>query len=255
MSPTALVQDVLELIIGNLFWERETLKACCVVSKSWVPLARQHLFHTIEFDEHNQGLWAKAFPDPPNSPAHHTRNLTLRGLPTIAATSTQPLAWIRSFCNVLEFKLHWCSVQLFLVPLHGFSPNLKSLSLEGLLAPPQELLDLVCSFPSLKNLELNVSTYHYTLANEWKAPSNSPTLAGTLQLRGKIGYIAGKLSDLPNGLRPVKVTMEGDVESASLMNNLLSKCSDTLESFHIGFRYELGACSSASVVDQTPYRC
>ena len=256
MSPP-LPLEVLDHIFDDLFQEKETLKTCCVLSKSWVPYVRRHLFHTIKFNSHIKPpieLWTNAFPDPSNSPAHHTRALTLEGLPTVAAAVTHSHAYIRTFRYILELKLasmtHEGPVQFSLVPLHGFSPNLKSLSL-NLPAPSQELLDLVCSFPSLENLDLDVrSTNDGTIADEWKAPSNSPTLAGSLELHGKICSIARKLLDLPNGLHPVQIRMVCDAELASLMNDLLLKCSDTLESLYIGFRSRSGVYSSAFIVDQ-----
>ena len=257
MSPPALEPGVLELIIGNLFDERKTLKNCCVVSKSWVPLARQYLFHTIEFDSYKLRLWKKAFPDPSNSPALHTRYLDLSGRRTVIGVGRHADPCIRSFCNVLGLILSFCAgesqVQPLLVPYHGFSPNLKYLSL-NFHAPFQELFDLVCSFPSLEELYLNIrSTDNDTVTDERKAPSNSPTLAGSHELHGEVRSVAWKWPDLPNTLHKVSVTMAGDVKSASLTSDLLSKCSDTLEFLNIRFPTELDACCSAAFTfNQTP---
>ena len=254
-----LIPDVLDLIIDNLSREQKTLQSCCLVSKSWVPHVRRLLFYSIEFTsfsfvERPIGLWTKAFPDPSNSPAHHTRVLLLSDLETVAAVGTHARAWINSFSHILELELATVMdespVQFSLVPLYGLSPTLKSLSLKDIPAPTQELLDLICSFPLLENLLLHRSTGDDTAA-EWEAPSNSPTLAGSLELRGETSSVARKLLQLPNGLHPVKVAMACDVEFASLMSDLLSKCSGTLKVLSIYYQSESsGTYSSAFVAYQ-----
>ena len=44
-----LPPEILDLIIDHLHDEPATLKTCCVVSKSWVPRTRKHLFALVEF--------------------------------------------------------------------------------------------------------------------------------------------------------------------------------------------------------------
>ena len=251
MSPP-LLPEVFNLIVDNLSDEPRTLNACCAVSKSWVPHARRHLFYSIRFSSHIQPIeqWTKVFPDPSNSPAHLTRALCLSGITTVAAAGTHARAWVHTFCHISELKLTavMCegSVQFSLVPLYGLSPTLKSLSLNYLPAPPQELLNLICSFPLLENLFLNIdSRDDDTAVDEWEAPLNSPNLAGSLHLCGRIRPIALKLLDFPNGLHPAKITLVCDVEFASSARGLLLRCSDTLESLYIGYSSESSACSSA----------
>ncbi|KAF9643160.1 hypothetical protein BDM02DRAFT_3081141, partial [Thelephora ganbajun] len=44
-----LPPEILDYIIDLLHDKPETLKQCCLVSKSWVSRTRKHLFADIEF--------------------------------------------------------------------------------------------------------------------------------------------------------------------------------------------------------------
>ncbi|KAF9644347.1 hypothetical protein BDM02DRAFT_3103092, partial [Thelephora ganbajun] len=44
-----LPPETLDYIVDFLHDNRETLEQCCLVSKSWVPRARKHLFADIKF--------------------------------------------------------------------------------------------------------------------------------------------------------------------------------------------------------------
>ncbi|KAF9789198.1 hypothetical protein BJ322DRAFT_1000595, partial [Thelephora terrestris] len=46
-----LPPEILDLVTDNLSDEPSTLKACCLVSKSWVPRTRKHLFASVKFNQ------------------------------------------------------------------------------------------------------------------------------------------------------------------------------------------------------------
>ena len=48
--PPPFPPEIFDLIIDHLQDEPITLKACCLVSKSWVPRSRMHIFAHVEFD-------------------------------------------------------------------------------------------------------------------------------------------------------------------------------------------------------------
>jgi hypothetical protein len=58
MSNPDLPPEILDYIIDLLHDEPETLKRCCLVSKSWVPRTRKHLFADIGFqtEEHLKSM-------------------------------------------------------------------------------------------------------------------------------------------------------------------------------------------------------
>ena len=152
--PFSLPPEIFDLIVGWLCNEPTALKACCLVSTSWVPRTRRHLFSLILFYEAGSNVrsWTKAFPDPFNSPAHYTRDLRI--YEPLTAKST----WVRSFHRVerlLVFTVGFeDSPEASLVQLHGLAPTLRSLCLSHEFLPPLEVFNLVCSFPLLENVTL-----------------------------------------------------------------------------------------------------
>ena len=76
MTIPRLPPEITDYIVDLLHNEPETLKQCCLISKSWVPCIRKHLFYEILF-EYSGDLrtWKNAFPDPANSPAYYTHTL------------------------------------------------------------------------------------------------------------------------------------------------------------------------------------
>ena len=226
--PRTLPPEIFDLIIDHLHDEPAALKACCIVSKSWVPRTRKHLFARIEFNNRESlvELWKRAFPDPSNSPAHYTRSLLFFEIPLGSNVDADGGDWIRSFHNVE--RLGFCNAsQASLVPFHGLSPTVRSLSL---ILSTTDVFDFICSFPLLEDLTL-VTLHPESYADGWNAPSTSPKLTGTLYLRlhERTHSVIRRLLDLPGGVHFSKFNVkffDGETES---MKDLVSRCSDTLE--------------------------
>jgi hypothetical protein len=252
MSPS-LPPEILDLIVDHLHDEPTTLKACCVVSKSWIHRPRSHLFSRVEFcaPKSHLELWKKTFPDPSNSPAHHTRSLIIRGIPTVTAADVDAGGWIHTFHNLVHLYLEsprWEGVSL--VPFHGISATLRSLCL---IRTSSDVLDLICSFPLLEDLALIGPSRG---SDAWNIPPTSPKLTGFLDLSmfGGMGRpSAHRLLSLPNGLHFTKIRVTLDEGSDSVMD-LVSRCSDTLESISV-FHSTLGIPPSASATDQYLTAC
>ena len=233
-----LPPEILDLVVDHLRAEPATLKACCLVSKSWIPRTRRHLFASVWFGPSSIQPWKKLFPDPSTSPAHHTRILELNGFPTSMVRETSTLACIRSFRHIVDLKvstLGWDNGRTSLVPLHGLSPTLKSLLLHYEYLSTSEVLNLICSFPHLEDLKLS-DFYQVNNTDAWDTPSPSPKLTGTLKLRGsRFATIRGLLS--LRGLHFSEIVIAWPVEDAGSVVELASQCSDTLESLNV--RYSL----------------
>jgi len=152
MGSSSLPPEILDLIVDDLQDEPTTLKTCCVVSKSWIPRTRKHLFAYVELNasEFHVELWMEAFPDPSNSPAHHTRTLSIYGIPLATPAYVNADDWIRSFRNVVHLYLEHQD-RASLVPFYGLSPTVRSLHLTY---TTPEIFPLICSFPDLKDLTL-----------------------------------------------------------------------------------------------------
>ena len=232
----SLPPELLDHIIDHLHGDPTALKACCVVAKSWVPRARSHLFARVKFDAINKPTfeqWMKTFPDPSDSPAHHTRKLTVCGIPVVTSPDVDIGDWIRSFRNLVDLCLDcrvWKDRDEALIPFYGLSPTVRSLSLTY---TPVEVFDLVCSFPLLEDLALIGIVPRDTVGRCTQA--SSPKLTGSLSLKSSAGVI-GRLLDLPNGLHFTKVVLYFLGEDTRSAMDLVSRCSGTLESLAFHYR-------------------
>ena len=247
MSRT-LPAEILDLIIDHLHDEPNALKTCCVVSKSWVPRTRRHLFAHVKLYalESHVERWKKAFPDPSNSPAHHTRTLTVNGTPGIGSPNESVDGWIRAFRNVVHLDLSFVGRVAFF-QFRGFPPAVRSLRLSSSIL---EAFDLICSFPLLEDLSL-VNLHHGDGADLWNPPLTSPKLTGALDLRlGMAVYpVARRLLDFPGGLRFSKINATFFHLDAKSVTDLVSKCSHTLESLSL-FYFPIGAPPLYPVTDK-----
>jgi hypothetical protein len=246
---SSLPPEILDHIVDHLHDEPVALKACCVTSKSWIHRTRVHLFACVEFSALKPyvELWKQAFPDPSNSPAHYTRHLSIHGLPLVTATNADAGGWIGAFHNVVHLHLGDLSMdhQVSLIPFHGLSPTLRSLSLSDI---SSEILDFICSFPLLEDLELNSLGLK---TDAWNTPSSSPKLTGSLDLRGTgvTRPVVRRLLDLPDGLHFAKIMIPCRDEDVESTMGLVSRCSATLEYLDVSY-YSLGAFPLVPTNDQ-----
>ena len=229
----SLPPEILDLIVDHLHDETATLRACCLVSGSWIPRSRIHLFDHVEFRSSGRTLesWMKTFPDPSNSPAYYTRSLCLShsNANSVAIADCRP--WVHSFNNIADLQVAAVGYDqdlISLTQLHGLSPSLRSIRLFYSNAPLSEVLALIFSFRLLEDLALR-SLHGTEKTDEWDAPPISPKFTGTLDLRGSNRYVTRKLLELPGGLHFSKIKVFCPIGDGDLASELVSKCSDTLE--------------------------
>ena len=251
--PPPLPPEIFDLIIDHLHNEPITLKACYLVSKSWLPRSRTHIFAHVEFDPAGSPIesWMKAFPDPLSSPAHYTHSLCIRD-PGVVPTGAR--TWVRSFRHVRELSVRtfgWKEPRgISPVHLNGLSPTLTSLHLTSFGTSISEIIGLICSFPLLEDLSL-YSTFE-TDDDGWTPPPTSPKFAGSLRLRGDNRFTIRRLLALPDGLHFSTIQLVCHVEDVDLgtVMDLVSKCSGTLESLYLRY-YPLGASLPVSTFVQS----
>jgi len=248
MSITYFPPELLDYVINLLHDEPATLRNCCLVSKPWVPRTRKHLFTYVQFDtKEDLESWKKTFPDPSTSPAHYAKTLFLGCPHVFMAADAEAGGWIRGFSRVGNLILgsqgtHGDESDVFLVPLQGLSPVVRSLSMECATCSSQRILDLILSFPLLEDLA--VTNYNYVAINEHDGsnglptaalPSNPPVFSGCLKLvMTGLAPIVRQLLSLPGGIRFRKFTLAWDRgEDVSLITALVERCSGTLESLDI----------------------
>ena len=72
-------QDIIDEILDHLAADSdiESLRACALVSRSWVPSCRLHLFHTLDLTWGRMHRCFYAFSVLEESPAHYVRALRI----------------------------------------------------------------------------------------------------------------------------------------------------------------------------------
>jgi hypothetical protein len=248
-----LPAEMLDHVVGHLHNKPVTLKQCCLVSKSWIPRTRKHLFADARFQAaENLRSWRETFPDPLTSPARYAKTLYIDPL-VVTAADAEVDDWIRGFSRVEHLVVgSRRSVvgmsEVSFVPFRGFSPILKSLRVDVPILPSARIFKLILSFPLLEDLaaiahKTSVGSDDGSGENEMQAaaqPSSSPTFTGSLELHlgGGMGSFARRLLSLQGGIhfRKLIVTWVHKEDPLTTMA-LVEACAHTLESLNISKSY------------------
>ena len=245
MSNQHLPAELLDHVVDFLYGSRNALESCCLVSKSWIPRARKHIFADIKFTAGGLKLWKTMFPDPSTSPACYTKVLHLTH-PLAVAAKDREGGWISTFNRVVHFELDAFNVQpsrsgLSLAPFRGFSPAIKSLRLVFDTFGSSQAFDLIYSFPLLEDLAV-ISFGIWIGSNDFDdqttaiLPSISPSFTGCLKLdlRTQASFVASQLLSLSNGLhfRKLHFTLN-EQKDTSQITALVEECCFTLESLEV----------------------
>jgi hypothetical protein len=229
MSNLHLPAEILDYIIDYLHDEEVTLRNCCLVSKSWVPRARKHLFDDIAFytvrDAHS---WKRTFPDPLTSPAHYAKTLFI-DRSELGADRTEP-----------DFNQSATP----LAPFHGFSPALKSLCIIIPALPSSQFFDLILSFPLLEDFDVVLLGSSSDKGDGFEEdemptvtqPPSLPMFTGSLELylMGGMGPFVRRLLSPLGGIHFRKLTLTLLHEEDHLSTTALAEgCSHTLETLDI----------------------
>ena len=255
-----LPPEILDYIVDFLHDEPETLEECCLVSKSWVPRARSHLFADIKIrPESDLKLWKKQLAGAGNTLAYHTRTLSIGCPEFVVDADAGEGGWIRAFSSVESLDVNngvWPldTLRCTITPFHGFSSTLKSFRVCPIILPSPQLFFLIRSSPLLEDLTV---VGHSESSGEdnnphWLPPgvsTTSPPLSGSLDLNipGGMGNTVCRLLDLPNGLHFRKLVFSWDLrEDLRWITELVEECSHTLEFLHI-------ACDSRGTSSRHPH--
>ena len=254
MSTPRLLEELLDHVVDHLHDERANLENCCLVSKSWIPRARKHLFSTISIrGAGNLQSWKNAFPDPSSSPARYTKTLVIGCPEVVAIEDVVAGGWLSAFSRVVRLAMHVPSVgdgldqqDISLIPFHGLFPAIRSLSIHLITFPSSPIFNLICSFPTLENLHVEVCkrlTDRVDGFDVQQSPVqtlNPPAFSGSLKLQVKGGWnpLIHPLLSLPSGIHFRSLCLalndEKDVSSAV---TLVERCHSTLESLRLSCGY------------------
>ena len=238
-----LPPEILDYIIDLLDDGLETLGECCLVSKSWVPRTRKHLFAEVWFQSAAKlWLWKKTFPDHASSPAYHTHTLFVGCPGDVTVADAEQGGWIRSFSRVVELVVYSSRgkphpPEVSLIPFHGFSPVLKCLDVYSSTLSTSETFALISSLPLLEDLTLSTCVDeddpNFSVPLTVFKPT-SPALAVDLSPSKTLERTARKLLGSPNGLhfRTIVLSFSHGVD-IQWITALVVGCSRTLESLTI----------------------
>ena len=106
MSSPYLPTELLDYIVDHLHDTEDALKSCGLLSKSWIPRTRRHLFTNILFGSRDRlQSWKTMFPDPSSSPASYAKYFFIRFPQFVTATDAEGGGWISTFSNVVHFEV------------------------------------------------------------------------------------------------------------------------------------------------------
>ena len=234
MSNPRLPPELFDHIVDHLYDQPKTLKQCCLVSKSWIPCTRKHLFDEIVFRRRIEiEMWKIAFPNPVNSPGRYARSLFFCSADSILPIIAEESGWIQAFCSVVQLKLEWYE-ELTILFLFVYSLALESHRMASMsLVLDLQVLTLICFLPHLEDLKLvDFWVVNRDDDNTGFQPTTSPPLTRTLTITHprRIERLLPGLLDLPNGtcFRKLEISFDA-MEDVRLTVTLVEVCSNTLE--------------------------
>ena len=206
-----------------------TLRICSLVSKSWVPLCRRRLFHTISFTSEDTTKWLKKFPMPAESPAHHVRALRF----SIEGYDNAPEEFCAWFTNVERVTLSGHGkVQPLWIPSSGCLPqSVTSLTINTNMLSLVQVRDIMGQLQNLDNLSLMGSLV--------VVPGRAPTGIG-MAVRGRFGGelrlaegyahedVMNMLLEVPTGLHFTDVKVLGTHDCILSTVRLVESCGKSL---------------------------
>jgi len=265
-SMSILPNELLDHIVDLLHDSRAPLRNCCLVSKSWVPCTRRHLFAEVEFQTaRNLRSWEETFPDPSTSPSCYAKGLVI-GPRVLGDEDLHTGGWIEGFSRIERLELlgqdpYGRGWRVACVILPGFSPVVKSLRVDfsdfSSLTFSQ-LFGLIPSFPLLEDLSVTNKSYGSDNRGGDSGglvtvvrPSGLHTFTGSLAilLGGETGACVRWVLSLSGGIHFRKITLDWSCdEDSSLAMALMEKCSHTLEFLDIFDSYPRGTSIGGSYI-------
>ena len=156
MSNPHLPVEILDDIVDHLHDTQDALKNCCLVSKSWIPRTRKHLFANVNLlTTKRLRSWKETCLDPSTSPGYYTKTLSVNSSEVVTVADAGA-GWIAGFSHVMHLEVGSSVYPAFFVPFHGFSPVMKSLrvTISSLFSP--HIFNLILSFPLLQDLAVTI---------------------------------------------------------------------------------------------------
>ena len=229
--------ELLDYIVDHLHDVRDALESCCLVSTSWIPRTRRHLFAKVAFrSENDLQSWKNVFPEPSTSPACYTDHLVIYCPEGVTPADAEGRGWIPTFSRVVRFDMDFDGPEISLLPFYGFSPSLRSLQICYSSFPFPRILNLIHSFPLIDDLSLISGGDDPIEDIDGPHAAVQPPLTGCLELYARDGmdYLVSRLFPTQNDLYFRKLDLESaDEVDILVVSALVERCRFTLESFKV----------------------
>lgn len=229
--PYEIVDEILDHLVLSGDSVQESLRSCSLVSKSWVPSCRRHLFHTITFTSKNVDKWLKTFPAPEKSPAYYVKFLRISFGEHYDAPEEffKYIPWFANAKTTLTGSLTLPSPG---IPLFGrLSHSVTSLAVEAVRIELIRVRDIMMHLPNLNDLTLTGTV----VAQSGEAlPGSGTVLKGKFggEFRLRNGYIGedfvNMLLEAPTGLHFTKLRIDANRACLLQTVRLAEACGKTL---------------------------
>ena len=205
--PQEIVDEILDYLTTDCILN--TLRACALVSKLWVPSCRRHLFHTALFTARNMHRWFRVFPVPEESPAHLVKELRV----WIAGQDWVPerfFEYTSCFTNTERVHLlgYGGAPPLRVPSLWKLPQSVTSLVINSGVVTLTQIRDIMAQLPNLDDLSLMGSLIRMDNgAFVGIGTVLTGRFGGKLLLRGECAdkSVLNMLSEVPTGLRFTEV--------------------------------------------------
>lgn len=236
-----LPPELISRILKYLSDDPQSLKVMSLVSKAWTAWCQTHLFKSIRLKPSTLQRWLKDVSPGADSPASHTRTLTLEEYRLIPWINPRgrcvdfPPSALSSFSNTRSLSLIRWNATLFNgaspEPYFGhFSKSLRTLSLQFCTLDLTILFDFLSLLPNVDDLDIVHPCLDLnTLATIPNIPDATPGFRGTLSLTNirSEHLILKALAALPLRFSTVKIT-DCIFYEHDLYQTLFTGCRDTL---------------------------
>ena len=234
--PNEILDKILNHLIADSSSCDDSLRSCSLVSKSWVPSCRRHLFHTIIFSSGDVAKWLKTFPVPQESPAHYVKDLRFLlgghyGAPEKLSKHTPWFANVEKL--VLTMNTTSSSSRTSFPARLPQSVTSLTIKAGGSGVDLTQMRDIMVRLPDLNDLILSGP---FVVQSKFKKrlPGLGAGLrgrfGGELQIRNGYTdeYIVNMLLEIPTGLHFTKLHVHADRACLLQTVRLAEACCETL---------------------------
>lgn len=200
---TRIAPEIVDVIIDYLHGDKQSLSACCLVCKAWLPTGRYHLRSRLSLHKSNAASFFQLIDAPKSTLGHHIRHLSIQqdnsALRNLSCDDDSDSYYGDSEKGCSEFRLDDVLPRMSGLPsisslclswvMNGLGPAATSALLHGF-PNLTELEFRSCAFPSLSEFAAMISA-HQNLQRlalsdvEWfdlSPPSNKQSLPPLLHI-------------------------------------------------------------------------